>query len=196
MNPIAVFKQTWLEAKELKDASASYCTLATISSSHQASVRTLVLREVNDDSFSLFVNETSPKWQDLTNSKKIEILVFWPSLMQQYRIRGNVSELSRSVMEAHWRKKPYGAKIIDHFYAQKQPQSSVIGSRELLLQGIDELKQKYPSGEEIPYPNNARGISLQATYIEHWKNSPADRIHKRHEYRLTEGNWKEFILVP
>lgn len=195
-HPLTIFRRNWVEARSLQDANAEFCSLATVSASGQASIRTLVLREVNQNSFVIFINKSSQKWQDLMDSNKIELLVFWPSMMQQYRIRGDVSEISQDIMESHWRKKPYDSKIIDHFYAQKHPQSSIVDSRKALLSGIAELKEKYPSKESIPFPDNATGISIRATFIEHWKNSPADRIHKRHQYLLTNGNWEKKIMVP
>ncbi|MFT5692710.1 MAG: pyridoxamine 5'-phosphate oxidase [Oceanicoccus sp.] len=195
-NPLDIFKENWVEARSLKDANAEFCSLATVSASGQASIRTLVLREVSKGSFVIFINKSSPKWQDLMNSGKIELLVFWPSIMQQYRIRGNVSEISQDIMESHWRKKPYESKIIDHFYAQKQAQSTIVDSRKTLLSSIDELKEKYPSKESIPFSDNAAGISLQASFIEHWQDSPADRIHKRHQYHLVNGNWEKKTMVP
>lgn len=194
--PLNIFKENWEEARSLKDANAEFCSLATVSASGQASIRTLVLREVSEDSFVIFINKSSQKWQDLVDSTQIELLVFWPSIMQQYRIRGNLKEIPQDIMASHWRKKPYESKIIDYFYAQKQPQSSIIDSRKTLLSGIDELKEKYPSKENISFSDNAAGISLQATFIEHWQNSPIDRIHKRHQYHLTNGNWEKKIMVP
>ncbi|MEH6515921.1 MAG: pyridoxamine 5'-phosphate oxidase family protein [Halioglobus sp.] len=195
-NPIEIFDENWEKAKSLGDSNAPFCSLATVSNTGQASVRTLVLREVTEDSFVIFVSDTSPKWDHLEHSKQFELLVFWPSLMQQYRIRGELSELSTPTMERHWAKKPYDSKILDHFYVGVQPQTSPIDSRESLLAGIDALKRQYPSDQDIPFPNSAKGVSIKATYIETWHSSDSDRLHERHLYLLSEGQWERQVLVP
>lgn len=196
LNPIEIFKENWEKAKSKDDANANYCSLATLSESDHLSIRTLVLRKVTEDSFLIFINNTSSKWQDLVYSKHFEILVFWPSLMQQYRIRGTYSEMDIDELKIHWEQKPYDSKIIDHYYTEYFPQSSVIESREFLLKGIEELKVRYPSEADIPFPENAKGVSIKASYLEVWHGSISDRLHYRNLYILSEGVWSKQTLVP
>ncbi|MFT6288888.1 MAG: pyridoxine/pyridoxamine 5'-phosphate oxidase [Alcanivorax sp.] len=195
-HPIEIFDDNWKKAKSLGDANAPFCSLATVSNTGQPSVRTLVLRGVTEDSFVIFIDETSPKWDHLKHSKQFELLVFWPSLMQQYRIRGELSELSFRTMESHWAKKPYDSKMLDHYYVEVQPQTSPVNSRETLLADIDALQKRYPADQDIPCPTSAKGISIKAAYIETWHSSDSDRLHKRHLYLLCEGQWERQVLVP
>lgn len=195
-NPIEIFQKNWQIAKSLDDANASYCSLATVSKDGQASVRTLVLREVTNRSFVIFVNETSSKWKDLLLSKQFELLVFWPSLMQQYRIRGEYNEVSKDTMKMHWAKKPYDAKILDHYYSLYQSQSSVVESRETMLKGMVELKSRYPKDIQVPFPDNAKGVSIEAAYIEVWHSSASDRLHHRNLYLLSGEAWEQQTLIP
>jgi len=195
-SPIDIFKTNWEKAKSSGDANAHYCALATVSAAGQASMRTLVLREVTDDSFVVFINNTSLKWEELQHSKQFELLVFWPLMMQQYRIRGVYDEVSVDAMRLYWAKKPYESKIIDHYYTEYQPQTSVVESRNVLLSGINELKKRYPSDEDVPFPENARGISIKASYVEVWHGMVSDRLHQRSLYLLSEGLWEQKTLVP
>ncbi|MFK8050029.1 MAG: pyridoxal 5'-phosphate synthase [Halioglobus sp.] len=195
-DPIELFKSNWDKAKSLEDANANYCTLATVSEEGQVSTRTLVLREVTDDSFVIFVNNTSPKWQQLHYSEKLELLVFWPSMMQQYRIRGSIALVPKDEMRRHWSRKPYDSKIIDHYYTDYHPQSSQLDSRETLLNGIDKLKIAYSREDDVPFPENAEGIAIKADHIETWQGSVTDRIHERHLYTLGQGQWACSMLVP
>jgi pyridoxine/pyridoxamine 5'-phosphate oxidase len=195
-NPIDIFKSNWAKAKSSGDANAEYCSLATISATGQASIRTLVLREVTDDSFVVFINKTSLKWEELQHSKQFELLVFWPLMMQQYRIRGVHTEVPVDAMRGHWAKKPYESKIIDHYYTEYQAQTSIVESRDVLLSGINELKNRYPSDEDVPFPENPRGISIKASYVEVWHGVASDRLHQRILYRLSEGLWEQNTLVP
>lgn len=159
-------------------------------------MRTLVLRDIDDEQFVVFVNNTSEKWRQLQISRRCEMLVFWPTLMQQYRIRGKWQEIPLSAMKTHWAKKPYDSKLLDHFYAESGSQTSIIPSRTVLLEGIERLKQRYPNAGDVPFPGNARGLAINANYMEIWHGSETDRLHHRLRYLLTEEGWSKEILVP
>ncbi|MCP5171822.1 MAG: pyridoxamine 5'-phosphate oxidase family protein [Pseudomonadales bacterium] len=195
-NPVDIFKSNWQKAKSNRDANATYCFLATTSEDKQASLRTLVLRMVTDDAFRIFINETSPKWRDMNLLPNCELLVFWPSLMQQYRIRGQLNPLSAQEMALHWQHKPYESKLLDHYYQTDSTQSSPIATRSQFLEGMEQLKQKYPSEQDIDYADNAIGVDIVATSIEVWLGSPKDGLHERTLYRLTNGRWVNEVLVP
>lgn len=195
-NPLQIFNDNWQQAKAAKDANANYCSLATVSASGEASIRTLVLREVTDETFTIFINNTSPKWKDLFNTGQFELLVFWPSLMQQYRVRGAIELIPEDEMRGHWARKPYTSKIIDHFYTEHQAQSSVVDARETILSGINALQDKHPDAAAISFPENARGVRIKANYLEVWHGSAADRLHERYLYLLQDGEWAHKVLVP
>jgi len=202
LSPIDSFKKDWQSAKAANESAAHYCTLATVDNHFfekkgQPSIRTLVLREVTEDSFIVFINNSSPKWQELEHSDQWELMTFWPDAMQQYRVRGELTQVSSEQMQQHWHNKPYDSKILDYYYNSCQSQSSVIGSREHLLQEIKQLKKKYPSDADIPVQGNAIGINLKATYIEQWYAVLSDRLHERYLYQLTDtGEWHKRTLVP
>ena len=195
-NPITLFKENWDKAKAAGDANAAYCFMATVSVDGSASVRTLVLREVTDDSFVVFIDGTSPKWRDLQSAESCELLIFWPTLFQQYRVLGKIDVLSEDVMKNHWINKPYEVKLLDHFYADNQSQSSVLSSRGDLLQSLSKLKEKYPDPTDIPFPDNARGVAVRAQAIEVWMGSKTGDPHDRSLYTWEAGHWVCDTLVP
>jgi pyridoxine/pyridoxamine 5'-phosphate oxidase len=194
-DPIALFKDKWGLAKDKRDASASFCTLAIADAAGKVSMRTLVLRDVNAGGFVVYVNRTSSKWPSLTNGLSLELLVFWPSLMRQYRIRGEYSELSPETMVSHWARKPYESKLLDHYYAQ-HPQSSVVESRDVLIKGLSVLRERYPNSDAIPYIEDATGVVIAPNYIESWCASEDNHIHQRILSSLTKNGWVDEILVP
>jgi pyridoxine/pyridoxamine 5'-phosphate oxidase len=196
ISPIKIFRDYWEQAKSLGDANAAYCSLASVSENGQVSTRTLVLREVTDDSFVIFINNSSPKWKQLEHSNRIEILIFWPSLMHQYRIRGELENIPKETMRLHWANKPYDSKIIDNYYRDYQPESSVLDSKDTLLAGITNLKNSYPKEADVPFPSNVEGVRIKANYIEIWQESIADQLHERHLYELSGNRWERSTLVP
>ncbi len=195
-DPIEIFNTNWQKARTAGDPNAHYCTLATVADSGQVAMRTLVLREVTDGGFTIFTSATSPKWRDLNSSRAFELLVFWPTLMQQYRIRGQLEAVDDELMQIHWARKPYEAKILDLYYASVASQSSLLDSRGRFLEQIDQLKKQFPSASDISYPQQVRGITIRANYIEVWQGSDVDRLHHRSLYLQSDAHWQETILVP
>ena len=195
-NPLDIFKNNWQRAKDCNDANAPYCFLATCNAEQHSAVRILVLRKVTDDGFVIYINRCSPKWQDLCDSPNCELLVFWPTLMQQYRIRGDLALIPAEEMAKHWQHKPYEAKLLDHQYLAGPTQSSVISGHEELLNGIKTLKHRYPEESEIPYPDNAIGLKIKPTFIEVWQGSPNDGLHERAAYRWCDNSWTAETLMP
>ncbi len=194
LDPIKEFKQDLLKAKQQQDANADYCTLASVSNDGEVRMRTLVLRSIEQEAFVFFINESSHKWHDLQKNSG-EMLVFWPTLMTQYRIRGVFEPLSQDVVKEHWLQKPYQAKILDHYYQDIQSQSSELTLRNNFEQEIVALKQRYPDENKVPYPANVQGLVLQADYIEQWYGT-ADRLHKRRLFTLCDKQWQSVNLVP
>ena len=193
---LETIKQQWLVAKASNDSNARYCTLATVSAKGQPSLRTLVLRDITHEGFVIYINETSKKYQDIAANSQLELLLFWPTLMQQFRIRGVIKEISDTQMEQHWQHKPYESKLLDHYYAHYQGQSTAINQDNALQQGIESLKQRYPTAQSIPYVANAKGWVIQANYIEDWRGSN-DNLHNRVLYTCNDqGKWTSQSLVP
>lgn len=200
-NPIEWFQSLWQEAKQLQDPNAPYCSLATVQD-NKPSVRVLVLREVTDEGFLVFINDTSPKWQHLVATGHYELLIFWPSLMRQVRVSGGWEVVAKQEMEQHWRRLPKASQLLAHYYDRTKHQSDPVASKEALEQGIRHVAAQFAEGGDMPYCDTARGVRFLPTQIEFWKNSPEDRLHERIMYSLQNDAtgesavWKSLVLVP
>ena len=83
------------------------------------------------------------------------------------------------------------------FYANHQPQSSELSSRDAFLEGMQEVDDKFDGTSEIPFQNIAVGLILRPESIEEWRGSVADRLHERMEHRKKDdGTWESVPLVP
>lgn len=170
--------------------------MAITSEDGSATVRTLVLREIRGNRFGVFLNKTSPKWRHLRATGAYEVLLFYPTLGRQYRLRGEFEEIADALLDSHWQLRPEGSRYLDHYYEEKQPQSSVIDSRQVFLSQIEELRQKYPAVDELPMSPSAIGLDLVITSIDMLDLSSADRLHDRRRFALVENAWVEQVLVP
>ena len=180
-----------------KDPSANYCTFATLEEqgTTQVRTRTLVVRDVSADSCLLFVNRLAKKNLLSLSDVSAEALFFYPSLMSQFRLRGCLSLMDSSDLEKHWHHKPYESKLLDHYYARYQNQSSVLPDRASLEHAMAELKSLFPNPEKVPYIENALGLIITADYLEIWQ-AHVSGVHDRSLFTKQGAKWQEQVLVP
>ncbi len=63
MNVLDQIRNDRERARQLADPNAALCFLALADGEGNASVRTLVLRDIVENRFRLFINKSSPKWR-------------------------------------------------------------------------------------------------------------------------------------
>ncbi len=195
MDPIESIKQDRVEAQKSGDPNAGICFLALASKEGNASVRTLVLREISGNRFSLFMNQTSPKWQQLVDNADYEVLLWYPTRQKQYRIRGSCEILEKEVVKTNWFRRPSGSKLLDYVYKELSAQSSFIDSRQTLVDEIQRLKGVYQLDNMQP-PEHVAGVELIATSIEMLDLNREDRIHDRRLFNLLDGKWQVNFMIP
>ncbi|MFN3236178.1 MAG: pyridoxamine 5'-phosphate oxidase family protein [Pseudomonadales bacterium] len=195
LDPLAEIRADRTEARKIQDANADTCFLALASKQGEASVRTLVLRDIVGRAFRLFMNNTSPKWQLLTSGATYELLLWYPSQQKQYRIRGETNLVDTEEVKSNWLRRPQGSKYLDYVYKEFAPQSSEISSRAVLTDEITRLKKTYkPDG--MTAPDSAMGVELIANHIEMLDLNREDRIHDRRVYSFEASGWQERFIIP
>jgi len=195
LNPLTDIINDRVEARKQGDSNADICFLALADKDGQASVRTLVLREITDSYLVLFLNRTSPKWQLLQQGANYELLLWYASMQRQYRIQGTMRPLDSDVVRQTWQRRPHGSKYLDYVYQEMAAQSSEIESREQLVNEIQRLKKTYKV-DEMQAPAEVGGIELIAHRVEMLDLNREDRIHDRRVFSLHDGLWTVKILVP
>ncbi len=195
MNPIDEIRADRTESRKVQDANSDTCFLALASPEGVASVRTLVLRDIIDRTFRLFINSTSPKWQLLRNGASYELLLWYPSQQRQYRIQGETSMLESKEVKTNWFRRPRGSKQLDYVYKEFAPQSSEISSRSVLVDEINRIKQVYKPDDMLP-PDEVSGVDLIAHRIEMLDLNREDRIHDRRLFLFENEEWQQRYLIP
>jgi pyridoxamine 5'-phosphate oxidase len=194
MDPIKRIQTDRQDARNFDDPNADLCFLA-LSESGKPSIRTLVLRDVTAEGFTLFVNKTSPKWSIIQANNKAEMLIWYTNSQTQYRISGVIEALDPSVIEHNWHRRPSGSKYMDYSYDSLGSQSSEIDSRDVLVKHIKGLKEEHPE-EEMVTPESATGIVLRPEVIEMLDLNMPNRIHDRRRFVLLDGKWQSTQLIP
>ena len=193
-DPIAEIVADRERARAAEDPFADLCVLATADARGAPGARTLVLRDVGPHGVGLLVSATSPKWAPLAEGR-YECLLVWLAIRRQYRIRGGLAPMHDARVEEYWSQKGHESRLLDLYYATFGPQSSPVASRARFLEGIESLRQEYPTPDRVPRPDLLRGVYLIPDRIEVWRGSP-DRLHDRRLFSRQGAAWTEEVLVP
>ena len=195
IDPISIIRSCREAARNAGDANADLSFLALADVDARVSVRTLVLRDMVRNGFSLFINETSPKWQLLAANCHYELLLWYPSQQRQFRIQGTSRALDKPAVHKAWQNKPLGAKLMDHVYESLGPQSTPITNRQLLSDKIDQLKDALDTNR-LKAPQSVSGIELLANRIEVLELNSGDSIHHRQTFQLNGDVWFCQTMIP
>lgn len=190
-DPIMQFRVWFSEALNSNIVDANAMSLATASASGEPSVRTVLLKDVDETGFLFFTHYTSPKGHDLAENPRASLLFFWAELERQVRITGHVSRVSRDVSEAYFASRP----VESQWAAWAALQSAPLTDRALLERQYEEVKRRF-ADQLVPCPPDWGGYHVAAEEIEFWQGRPR-RLHDRLRYsRQPDGTWQRVRLAP
>ena len=192
--PVAQFAEWFEQAVELKLHEPNAVTLATVDENGMPFQRTVLLKYFDEKGFVFFTNYQSRKAKQMEANPKVSMLAPWVTLERQVIIQGQVEKISTAESLKYFASRPRESQL----GAWVSNQSEVITSRKLLMQKLQEIKDKFKEGE-IPLPSFWGGYRLVPEMIEFWQGGPA-RLHDRFLYSRegdsVEGDWKIERLSP
>jgi len=92
----------------VRRAEANAMAVATTRPDGIASVRMVLLDQADERGFAFQTNLDSPKGQHLAANPRAALLFFWPKLLRQVRVTGNVSHIPRPEVSALFAQAPPG----------------------------------------------------------------------------------------
>ena len=190
-DPIAVIKQ-WLEEAEQTDLrNPTAMALATVDADGRPSVRTVLLKGLDERGAVFYTNRNSRKGRALVANARAAVVFYWDILQRQVTCEGPVATVSDAESDAYFASRPRGAKS----GAWASDQSEPVESRAALEARVwDALKQYHE--RDVPRPPHWGGYRVAPTRIELWQ-SRLDRLHERVEYvRDESGGWIVRRLCP
>ncbi len=194
MDPIKRIQEDRQDARSHDDPNADLCTLA-LAENNRPSVRTLVLREVSEEGFILYISKTSPKWTVIHHNPVAELLLWYTHSQTQYRISGTITEIDKGIVDHHWLRRPAASKFMDHSYKTIGAQSSPIESRQVLVGHINQMREDLDE-ETLTAPDTAAGVLIKPETIELLDLNMPNRIHDRRRFTRTQTGWLEQQLIP
>ncbi len=196
-NPFDILDASRTDALELGDPNANLIFLATSDAAGQPSVRTLILEHIAERSLLILINRLQPKWADLQATGKYEVLLWYPLLQHQYRLRGTLREASPATLRTTWQRRPTPHKLADLAYSEAWRPSAPINAIDDFRAEVEAARTRYP--DNPPRENASKhsvAVWLEATAVEVLLGSVADRLHDRRLYEWQHGAWASHALIP
>ena len=164
--------------------------LATVDGSGRPSVRTVLLKGLDERGLVFYTNYDSAKGRDLAMHPYGAVVFTWQAHERQVRLSGPVSRVERADSEAYFAGRPRGSQLA----ALISPQSQPVDSRAVLEQAVLDAARQF-EGHPVPTPQNWGGYRLAPEVVEFWQGG-ADRLHDRVRMRRDEERWIVERLAP
>jgi pyridoxamine 5'-phosphate oxidase len=189
-DPIVQFQRWFHEAQETKVVEPNAMTLATCTPDAYPSARMVLLKGVDARGFVFFTDYRSRKGTELTDNPHAALVFWWHELERQVRIVGAVQRITREESVEYFTSRPYGARV----GAWVSHQSTVIPDRESLDARVEEMMERFRSGE-VPLPDHWGGFRVLPEEVEFWQGRES-RLHDRIAYVRESGRWARRRLSP
>tara|TARA_Y100000816_G_scaffold266427_1_gene226957 strand:- start:1331 stop:1957 length:627 start_codon:yes stop_codon:yes gene_type:complete len=191
-DPFKLFEKWFEEAKnkELNDPNA--LALGTASKKGIPSVRMVLLKSFDKNGFIFYTNLNSQKGTELKDNPNASMCFHWKSLLRQVRIVGTLKQVDDEIADTYYNTRGYESRI--GAWASKQ--SSILKSRDELLNTLEDYKKKFKDKNNVPRPRHWSGWNLKPLSIEFWLDGD-NRIHERLKYSLDKNySWTKSLLSP
>ena len=191
-NPFELFQEWFEEAKKNEINDPNALALGTASKEGVPSVRMVLLKGFDKDGFIFYTNLKSQKSKELKENPNATMCFHWKSLLRQIRIVGKLNQVDDKTADDYYSTRAYESRI--GAWASKQ--SSILKSRDELLNNLENFKKKYSDKDNVPRPDHWSGWNLKPSSIEFWLDGD-NRIHERLKYTLdNNNNWEKSLLSP
>lgn len=164
--------------------------VATVDAAGHPSVRTVLVKGLDDRGLVFYTNYDSAKARDLEARPYAAAVLVWLGLERQVRVSGPVTRVERAETEAYFAGRPRGSQL----GAWASPQSAVVASRAVLEDAERAVESRF-AGLDVPAPPNWGGYRLAPEIVEFWQGR-ADRLHDRIRYRADGAAWVIERLAP
>lgn len=151
--------------------------LATVAADGHPSVRTVLVKEIDERGIVFYTGYSSAKGRDLALNPWAAAVFAWLPLERQVRLSGPAEQVSREETAAYFATRPRGSQVA----AWASPQSDVVASRDELQRLFHQAEARFAQAP-VPPPPGWGGYLLRPAEVEFWQGRQ-DRLHDRLRFR-------------
>ena len=190
-DPYGQFERWFQETCNAGLSEPNAMTLATVGADGQPTLRTVLLKLFDRDGFVFYTNYGSRKAQQITVNSRVALLFPWVKLARQVAVTGVAEKVSLAESARYFASRPHESQL----GAWISQQSSVLTSRQLLMNELEKIKARFRKGE-VPLPDFWGGYRVRPASIEFWQGQTS-RLHDRFLYtRQADASWTIERLAP
>lgn len=189
-HPLPIIRE-WIEAARsagvpLPDA----FQLATAEPGGAPSLRTVIVKEVDERGLVVTTALASRKARELSRNPRCALVAWWPALGRQLRVAGRAEPLERATAERIWAARGTTNRI-----------ASLVSPQGQEIESLDELRAEAAAarkrhGDDVPCPYGWGGFRVLPDAVELFTEAD-DRLQERVELlRLADGGWRRRMLAP
>ena len=146
------------------------------------------IKFIINDEFIFFSNYDSPKAAAFNSHNQIAVLLFWPNINVQIRMKAKIKKTSDKFNQEYF----FHRSEEKNALAISSNQSKIIDSFGTVQENF---KKSLKNDDLKECPKHWGGFSFTPYEIEFWEGNEF-RLNKRNLYRKDSADWNHFILEP
>lgn len=189
-NPFGQFDKWFKERLNAGIPIPNTVSLGTATTDGWVSVRTVLLKDYDENGFVIFTDYNSRKGLHLSSNRRAALLFYWPESGRQVRIEGFADKVSEQESESYFKTRPRESQLS----AWASEQSSVIPDRQHLEKRYAFYKNRF-FDKPIDKPQRWGGFRIVPDLFEFWQEGDF-RLHDRLTYTKGINVWVIERLAP
>lgn len=189
-NPFGQFDKWFKERLNAGIPIPNTVSLGTATTDGWVSVRTVLLKDYDENGFVIFTDYNSRKGLHLSSNRRAALLFYWPESGRQVRIEGFADKVSEEESESYFKTRPRESQLS----AWASEQSSVIPDRQHLEKRYAFYKNRF-FDKPVDKPQRWGGFRIVPDLFEFWQEGDF-RLHDRLTYTKGINVWVIERLAP
>lgn len=173
-DPFSQFTHWLAEAAERSVYEPNAMVLATVDPDGAPSIRTVLLRGVDERGFAFYTDYSSRKGTALLANPAVAVVFPWYTLHRQVKIFGHAHPVDARDSDEYFANRPRGAQVA----AWSSDQSAPIVSRAALEQKVADAEARFADAPEVSRPERWGGFRIVPDRVEFWQGRTS-RLHDR-----------------
>lgn len=190
LEAINAFREKNACTSELGVREPAAMSLATVDANGQPSIRTVLLRGIDERGFVFFTNSQSRKGEQMAGNPAVALTFFWDAWAEQVHVEGRVEVIPDSESDEYWKSRARLSQI----GAWASDQSRPLSGRDEFMASVAEIEKRF-EGQDVARPPYWFGYRVVPHRIELWSGREG-RLHERYVYESNGEAWTKQLLYP